>query len=243
MKRIERQHLKSRPLAEFVAATTQAVDARRRQVLLISTAVAVVLVVVIGYVTWQSRIQTRAQTLLAEAMAVEDAQVGPPPAEAAEGTPQGPTFATQREKHEAALAKFRAVAEQFPSTDAGVFAQYRIGAALMALGQPGEAAAAYQRAIDGAGDGLYGQMARLGLAESQARQGRFDEAIAAFKEMAERADGPLPVDGLLMHLGRTYLEAGKTSDAQQTFDRLLRDFPNSPYTSEAQRELDELKKT
>lgn len=243
MKRIDRQHLKSRPLVEAVTAAADLVDRRRRQVTAIAIVVVIVVAAVIGYTAWQSRVQTRSQTLLAEAMAVEDARVGPPAPDTPDAPPQGPSFPTERAKHEAALAKFRAVAEQFPSTDAGIFAQYQIGATLMSLDQPAEAAAAYQLAIDRAGDGLYGQMARLGLAEAQARQGQYDPAIATFKEMSEQADGPLPVDGLLMHLGRTYLAAGKTADAQQIFARLVEEFPNSPYTSEAERELAELKKT
>ena len=58
-----------------------------------------------------------------------------------------------------------------------------------------------------------------------------------------RKDGPLPVDGILMQLGRTYLVAGKRADAQQTFNRLVEEFPESPYTSDARRELENLRKT
>ena len=97
--------------------------------------------------------------------------------------------------------------------------------------------------IAGNGDGFYGQMARLGLAEAQARAGQYDQAINAFKELAQRKDGPLPVDGILMQLGRTYLEAGKRADAQQTFNRLVEEYPESPFTADAKRELDTLKKT
>ena len=53
----------------------------------------------------------------------------------------------------------------------------------------------------------------------------------------------MPVDGVLMRLGRLYLDAGKTADAQQTFNRIADEFPNSPYAAEARRELDQMKKT
>ena len=85
--------------------------------------------------------------------------------------------------------------------------------------------------------------ARLGVAEAQAVQGQYDAAINTYKEMAQRKDGPLPVDGILMQLGRTYLDAGKQSDAQQTFNRLVEEFPDSPFTADAKRALDSLKKT
>ena len=53
----------------------------------------------------------------------------------------------------------------------------------------------------------------------------------------------LPVDGILMQLGRAYLDAGKQADAEQTFNRLVAEFPQSPFSGDARRELDGLKKT
>ena len=113
----------------------------------------------------------------------------------------------------------------------------------MTLGNPAQAAASYQQVIDKGGSSIYGQSARLGLAGAQAAQGQFDQAINAFKELAQRKDGPLPVDGILMQLGRTYLDAGKRADAQQTFNRLVEEFPDSPFTADARRELEQLKRT
>jgi TolA-binding protein len=85
-------------------------------------------------------------------------------------------------------------------------------------------------------------MARLGLAEAQVRAGQYDAAITTFKDLAQRKDGPLPVDGILMQLGRTYLEAGKKADAQQTFNRIVEEYPESPFTGDARKEIDSLKK-
>ena len=104
------------------------------------------------------------------------------------------------------------------------------------------AIAAYEQVIKQSGDGFYGQMARLGLAEAQARAGQYDTAINTFKELAQRKDGPLPVDGILMQLGRTYLEAGKRADAQQTFNRIVEEYPESPFTGDARKEIETLKK-
>jgi len=124
-----------------------------------------------------------------------------------------------------------------------VFARYREGSTQMALGNTKEAAAAYQQVIDRAGSGLYGQMARLGLAEVQAREGQYDSAISTYKGLADNKDGPLPVDGILMQLGRTYLEAGKATEAQQTFNRVVEEFPESPFSGDARKELESLKKS
>jgi TolA-binding protein len=86
-------------------------------------------------------------------------------------------------------------------------------------------------------------MARLGLAEAQARGGQYDKAIETYRTLADNKDGTLPLDGILMQLGRAYLDAGKRTEAQQTFNRVVEEFPESPFSGDARRELDLLKKT
>ena len=241
MKRTERHHLKENDLALLASRTRDAIDRRQREVGAVAIAIIVVSLAVIGYFAWRSRVEGRAGALLADAIVVSEARVGPPPAPGAPAT--GLSFPTEREKLEAAAAKFKAVADQYPSSDAGLFARYREAATLMAIGNPKEAAAAYQRVIDQNGSGLYGQMAQLGLAEAQARDGQYDSAINTYKGLAENRDGSLPVDGILMQLGRTYLDAGKTTEAQQTFNRVVEEFPESPFSGDARRELESLKKS
>src|SRR5262249_31889972 len=87
------------------------------------------------------------------------------------------------------------------------------------------------------------QLAKLGLAEAQTRAGQFDQAIKSFQELAMRKAGPLPVDGILMQLARAYAEAGKRAEAQQTFNRVVSEFPTSPFSEDARKELESLKKS
>jgi outer membrane protein assembly factor BamD (BamD/ComL family) len=140
------------------------------------------------------------------------------------------------------VAKFKIAADAYPSTDAGMFARYQEAALQLTLGNSADAIKSYQALIDKAGDSLYGQTARLGLAEAYARSGQYEQAITAYKELAQRKDGQLPVDGILIQLGRTYRDAGKTADAQQTFNRIVEEFPDSAFNAEAKKELDALKK-
>lgn len=242
MKRTERHHLKDNELANLAARTRHVVEDRQGQVAGIAAAVVVVLIAGLGYWAWNNRINGRAHTLLAEAMLTGDAEVSPP---AAPGSPAPPglSFPTTREKYQATLTKFKIAADEYPSTDAGILARYLQAATYMALGEPKGAAEAYQDVIDRNGSGLYGQMARLGLAEVQAQTGAYDSAIATFADLAAQKDGPVPVDGVLVRLARVYLDAGKKDDAAKTFTRLVEEFPESPFTAEARRELDQMKKT
>jgi TolA-binding protein len=241
MKKTQRQHLKENELAHFAVSARDAFEARKSQIIPVVIAIVVVAAAVLGYFGWRNRVEARAHTLLAEAMVVDEARVGPPPAT---GQPSsGLSFATEREKHQAALTKFKSVADEYPSTDAGLFARYREATTYMALGVPASAAKSFQQVIDRGGDSIYAQMARLGLAEAQAQTGQYDPAINTFKDLAQRKDGHVPVDGVLIRLGRTYLDAGKRAEAEQTFNRLVQEFPDSPFSADARRELDQLKKT
>ena len=84
-------------------------------------------------------------------------------------------------------------------------------------------------------------MARLGKADTQARAGQVDAAIATWKEMAASNDGELPVDAILMELARAILQKGEKEEARKTFTQLVDQHPDSPYTPEARTELENLK--
>src|SRR5262249_28851150 len=163
---------------------------RRRETTALVAIAVVVGAIAIGYVAWRESVSSRAHALLAEAVIVLDAPISPPPAP---GQPQqGLRFATERERAPAALANLKGAADAYPSTDAGLYARYQEGATWMALGSPTQAVAAYQQVVD-KDNGIYGQMARLGLAEAQSRAGQYDQAIKTFQDLSQRKDGPLPV--------------------------------------------------
>jgi len=242
MKRTERRHLKENELQVWTRQARDMVESRGRETTMIVAAIAVVGAVAIGFFAWREHVQGQAHTMLAEAIAVTETRVGPP---IAPGTPgAGPSFLTEAERAKAALPKYKAAADAYPSTDAGIYARYQQAATEMLLANPVEAAKAYQQVIDQAGaNSLYGQTAKLGLAEAQARNGQYDQAITTFKELSQRKDGALPVDAILMQLARTYRDAGKLNDAQQTFNRVIEEFPDSLFGADAKRELETLKKT
>ncbi len=241
MKTKERRHLKQN---EFEAFTMQVLDLlgeNRREATTVIVVAAVIALIGFSWWAWRQHTQDQAHALLAEAMVTQEARVGPPAD--ATGGGGGLTFPTERERAQAALAKYKVAADAYPSTDAGLFARYQEGSIQLTLGNPADAAKSFQAVIDRAGDGLYGQMSKLGLAEAYARSGQYEQAITAYKELAQRKDGQLPVDGILIELGRTQRDAGKAADAQQTFNRLVEEFPDSAFSADAKREIDAMKKS
>ena len=233
MKRTERHHLKENELTSLVRNAREAVEERQGPLTTLLVAVAVLAVVGLAYFGWRSRAESRAHSALAEAQAVEMTRVGPPVAPGTPGTPTtGFSFATEQERQKAALAKCKTVADQYSSSDAGVFARYREATLQMSLGNPGEAAKIYQQVIDKAGDGIYAQTAKLGMAEAQARSGQYDNAIDTYKQLADRQTGRAD----RRHpdaLGLTYLEAEATEASRPS--TASSEFPDCPFSGAAQR--------
>ena len=61
-----------------------------------------------------------------------------------------------------------------------------------------------------------------------------------FQRELNRPATNVPVDGVLMHLARAYLLAGRTEAAEENFARIVDEFPESIYGPIAQAELDKL---
>jgi TolA-binding protein len=244
MKRTERQRLKQNEIANLLDWFVDFYEERRRDLNVILYVAIAVLIVAGGWYFWQQHRTNAANSLLAQADVVLSAPVVPPAAPSANGKPAPApppgSFPSDEVRLEAALPKLAAAADAYPSTRAGIAARYQQGASLLSLKRPADAVKAYQQVVNEAGNGLYGQMAKLGIAEAEAQQTHYDQAIATFKELSLSTDGDLPVDGILMQLGRTYLAAGRKTEAAQAFRRVVDEFPESPYTGEARRQLDSL---
>ncbi len=247
MKRSERHRLKENEVALSVARVREQFEENRRQITIVATIVVVVLVAVAGFFMWRQHVDTQSRAMLVDALTIEQAQVVPPqappapgqPATAANTPPPPGSFPSEQAKLRAALPKFMAAADAYPSAKAGIAARYHAASCLVALGRSKEAIDQYRQVIDRAGNDIYGDMGRLGLAEAEMQAKQYDAAINEYRELATKTS--LPTDAVLMQLGRAYAAAGRKSQAEQTFQRILNEFPQSQYAQVAKRELDAVK--
>lgn len=270
MRREERHHLKENPLAVWLADLQRVVAEQGRTFMLGAGLVVAVLVGVAAFFAWQQWQERQAGDLLAEAMAVLDAPIVPPPADEPPPAPSGEagndddatdddppaetpepaspepfepppgSYPSLDSKLEAAIPKLLAVADTYPNTAQGITARYQAAAALALLGRSEEAATHYRGVMDAAGDQLYGQMARMGLAESHLSLGDYDAAIGVLEGQTSELESAVPLDAVLMRLGQAYRLAGQPDNALAAFTRVIEEFPLSVYYPDAQRELDTL---
>jgi TolA-binding protein len=249
MKTKHRRELKENEVAQMIGATREFLQEHGRQLSAAVTAVIVIGVAVLGFLTYRNREQARGQDLLAQATVVLNTAVVPVTADtkpgdapAAAGIGAKGTFSTETQKLNAAIPKLRAAADAYPDTAAGVQARYHLAASLASLGQQKEAITQFDEVIKRAGDtSLYGRIAQLGKADAQLASGQTDAAIATWKELAAKKDASLPQDAILMQLGRAYQAKGNAAEAKKTFTDIVDNHPDSPYVAEARKELDALK--
>jgi TolA-binding protein len=246
MKRIERHKLKENEFAESVAKARAAIAERQRQVTTLVVAIVAAVLLVGGFFAFRTSRNSRATDLLASALAVAEAPVvtPPPPAPGSPPPVQQPgTYRSETDRANAALPKLMEAADRYPSTDAGLTARYRAAGILATLGRYGEAEQRYQEVVAKAGsNSIYGRAARLGLGNAQLAQGKNDAAVDTFRALSTDSDSQLPLDGVLMQLGRACMQAGKRDDATRAFTRVVDEFPQSLYASEAKEKLLTLKK-
>jgi len=243
MKSTERHRLKENEVASTVARLKNSYELYQKPIMAGVGVFVAIVAIAAALVAWRSQTYTQSRAMLADAMAAERAQVAAPPAPGTPNPPAPPagSYPTEKARNEAALAKFMAVANQYPTAAPGVAARYHAASLLSALGRNPEAVQRYQEVVDRAGTSVYGQMARLGVADAEVASGKFDQAISVYKELSASKDGQLPADGILMQLGRAYNAAGKPADARQTFKRIVDEFPQSPYSAEAKKAMDSIK--
>lgn len=244
MKSQERHKLKENEFARTVGHARDVLATRQRDITWAVAAVVVLLAIVGGYVWWRQSTASRGTELLATALAVYESPVVPAAAPAPGSLPpvqQPGTYLTEQAKLEAALPKFIEAADKYPSTPAGITARYHAASILAGLGRYSEAEQRFQEVVAKAGTSLYGRTGRLGLAEAQVAQKKYDNAITIYTEMSRDTSSQMPVDGVLMQLGRACALAGRKEEAVRAFTRVTVEFPTSLYAADAKRELEDVK--
>jgi predicted negative regulator of RcsB-dependent stress response len=245
MNKAEREQLKHNEAADAIVAASSLMSRHGRTIALGAVAVLLLVGSVFGYRAFKARTEERAQAQLAAAVEILNAPVATAPAPGAAPTPAAAgTYATEAARADAALTQLLSTADAYGRTDAGIRARYYAASLYAETNRPQDAAAAYEKVRDQAGAStLLGRMASLGLASMQVRQKQFDPAIKLLQDLSQRRDGPLPVDAVLVQLAEAYQQAGRAAEASQTLQRVIDEFPQSPYAADARQRVEALQAT
>jgi hypothetical protein len=237
MKASERHQLKQNEFVETTMRVSAWAREHQNQVVPAVIAALVIVAAIGGYGFWHKHRADRAGALLGVAMALEHAPIAPPSNVPGAKQVAG-TYPTEQARSEAALKALQDVIDQYPSTKAAIAARYQMGAEYLALNRPADAQKVFDAvAADAGSSSIYAAMARMGSAEALMAASKYDDAAKIYTDLAAQRDGAIPVDGVLMQLASAERKSGKAADARATYKRVVDEFPDSAYVTDAQQQI------
>ena len=174
-------------------------------------AAVVVLAVLIGiYSIWSRRTNNAAQAALGKAIETSQSQVTDTPLPA--GSTQK-TFKTEKERAEASIAEFQAVADKYGNPYQEK-AKYFI--AVNKLFVDRAAAVTELESLSGSSSDV-GTLSKFALAQAKAGDGKLDEAVTIYTQLANLSNPVVAKDTINFELAQIYQKQGKKEDAANLY--------------------------
>jgi tetratricopeptide (TPR) repeat protein len=226
MARITRKELKRNELVESFGRTVDYVSHHRRGAYEVFAAAAAVLAIAAAFFLFRGWRERQAGRDLSAALEILETRLAGDPAAATAAR----TFPTAAEREREATKHLKAASEK-GGTAAGRAAQV----ILAARAEKPTTESLAKAARDGQAE--VAAAAEIDTARLLAAQGKSTEAIDRLKRAIESPKSVAPKDALLFTLAETYEKAGASADARATYQRLVNDYPNSPYRADARQKL------
>ena len=227
--KISRRDMKRNDLAETMGKTVDYVTGHRRGVTEAIAAAVAVGVLVGGFFIYRAWIERSAGKSLSEAIGVLETPLASDASAA--GAPK--TFASAGER-QAVAEKLLQKAAAHGSTRSGRAAQVILAAS--AADKPGQSIDVFEKAAR-LSKSESAAAAEIDAAKLLAAQGKTTEAIDRLKRAIESPTSAAPKDALLFTLAGIYEQSGSPADARATYQRLITDYPNSPYRADARQKV------
>jgi len=227
--KISRQDLKRNDLAETMGKTVDYVTGHRRGVAgAIAVAVAVGALLG-GFFVYRAWLERSAGKSLSEAIGILETPLASDASAA--GAPK--TFATAAQRRTVA-EKLLEKAAAHGSTPSGRAAEVILAA--NGVDKPGQSIDVFEKAAR-LSKSESAAAAEIDAAKLLAAQGKTTEAIDRLKRAIESPTSAAPKDALLFTLAGIYEQSGSPADARATYQRLITDYPNSPYRADARQKV------
>lgn len=232
---ISRKELKQDKIKETIEHGAEAVISHGQFTLIV---VIVILVVALGYGGWRfyiDRQTVEASTAFDAGMKAYQGRIAPAPDP---NEPNEPVYADEPTRVQDALQKFTKVADKYPSTNPGKLARYYTALCLEDLERHNQALEELKK-ISGISDKELAAMAQYQMATIYARTGKTDDAIKAYRALAEKQSALVPKPLVLLELAGL-LRNSNPKEAVTIYQQIKKDFPDTPIADQADRGLDTL---
>lgn len=141
---------------------------------------------------------------------------------------------------DAAEIEFLQVVDTYGASDQAEMAKLYLTRIALSRGQTDEARSALVELSLKNGDNVIGRLATLDLIDLRIASGQVAEVAAELEAMIVGQSEGLPRDAALYKLGEVFVSSGEPERARSYFERLVEEFPESPYLMNAQLKLNEL---
>jgi tetratricopeptide (TPR) repeat protein len=231
-------------LTEKIERAGKIFEGRGKTALYALGALAVLLVLIFIFYRWNSSSNEQAQAALGKAIEISQAQISDTPP-AAGSTIK--TFKTEKERAEAAIAEFQAVIDKFGG-DVAEKAKYFIAVNKLSVDRSAAIAELEELARS---SGEVGKMSKFALAQAKAAEGKNDEAIALYRELAALENPIVAKETINFELAKLLEKQGQKEEAAEVYFQIakaaseLKDLEGKPVplsttASEAKKKLEEL---
>ena len=231
---LSRKELKQDKIRESIAHGAEAVYSHSQ---VAAAAVGAVLLVVLVYGGWRfynDRQTLQASAGLDEAMKIYNAplRTANEPVEAG-----AVTYTDPQKRSQDASQKFAAVADKYSHTNPGRLARYYLALTLLDVGKQSQSIEELKKLV-GSSDKELSAMAQYQMATVFARTGKTDDAIKAYRAVADSKSALVPRPLALLELA-DLLRTSNPTEATTLYQQVKKDYPtNSAISDRADRGLD-----
>ena len=229
---------------EFTAAVGRSVEYAGSHVRTIGYAIGAVLLLAllgVAFYFWRNSRLQGANEALAQAVKVYQAPVTATGAKP--NDPVAPSFANEAARRAKAKELLGKVHDDYGSTAAGDVAGLYLAQIAAEEGRLDDARKGWQEFVNDHDDHMLAGEARLNLISLDRKQGKAQQVVQELQGMLEQNNAALPQDVVLYELAQTFEQLNRRQDAVQTYQRILDEFPQSPYGSDAQQKVTALDPT
>jgi tetratricopeptide (TPR) repeat protein len=236
--RLTRKEIKRDDFAAAVGRSVEYAESHVRTILYAVVGVVLVAGLAVAAYFYLGQRRQGANQALAEAMKVYQAPVVATGAKP--NDPSAPSFPTEAARRARAKELLEKVRDDHGMSDAGDVAGLYLAQIAAAEDRLDEARKLWSDFADEHRGTMLAGEARLNLIDLDRKQGKSEQVVHELQAMLEQGDAPLPQDVILSELAKTLEELRRPREAVGFYQRILDEFPQSPYRQEAQQKISAL---
>ena len=226
-----KQDIREDEVRTFLTRAVEHLQDNPKQVIGAIAGVVGLILLVAGGLSYRDHQRDAANEMLAGALKLYQAPVLTE--DANPDDPRDPSFASDEDRIARSRAAFEEVQSSFGSNIAGEVAGLYLAEIEASEGQTESARATWESFLDDHGEHILAVSVRLNLIRLDRAEGRGAQVAEVLQGELDKAEKSLPEDVILFELAQTREEMGETEEAMELYQRIIDEFPQSPYVARA----------